>query len=236
MTVATKTAVKKPAVKKAPVKKASVKKATVLKTSDESEATVAAKKPAAKAKALSTKDLLAIAQQSGLGPSAKTPKPSAKRPRKTSAVEQNETQEHARLAAKYSLEKKAENVRILDLRQVTTMTDFFVIASADSDKQVKAIAENVIAQMRDTEGVAPWHSEGWDTLRWVIVDFVDFVVHIFQKEARVLYNLERLWADAPVEEIKDEPLKKVTRAKRVKKEDAEEPKAKPIIRVIHDVA
>jgi ribosome-associated protein len=168
----------------------------------------------------------------------KSPK-GTKRPRKTTPVEQNETQTHARLAARYTLEKKAENVRILDLRQVTTMTDFFVIASADSDKQVKAIAENVIAEMRDTEGVAPWHSEGWDTLRWVIVDFVDFVVHVFQKEARVLYNLERLWADAPVEEIKDEPVKKVTRAKRVKNEDAPvrtESEPKPIIRVIRDEA
>lgn len=119
----------------------------------------------------------------------------------------------ARQAAQFALEKKADNVKLLNLTGITSMTDCFVIASADSDRQVKAIAEHVITEMRDTVGYAPWRSEGWDTLRWVIIDFVDFVVHIFQSEARQFYNLERLWADAPSEDIKDA----VTKPKRTRK-------------------
>ncbi len=84
------------------------------------------------------------------------------------------------------------------------MTDYFVIATGSSDRQVKAIAENIIAEMRDTEGVGAWRSEGWDSLHWVIIDFVDFVVHVFHPESREFYNIERLWADAPMTEVKDE--------------------------------
>jgi len=157
------------------------------------------------------------------------PKPA----RKTSAPEQTQTEKSARLAAKYALEKKGEQVRLFDLRQVTSMTDFFVIVSADSDKQVKAIAENVIAEMRDTEATPPWHSEGWDTLRWVIIDFVDFVVHVFQKEARLFYNLERLWADAPVFEIEDVPEKPGKRRVTLEPTPDEEAPT-PLVRIIHE--
>src|ERR1035437_8187994 len=91
-------------------------------------------------------------------------------------------------AAQYAIEKKGEAVLLLDLRGITSMTDFFVIATGTSDRQVKAIAENVIAEMRDSEGITAWHSEGWEKLDWVLIDFVDFVVHIFQTEARKYYN------------------------------------------------
>ncbi len=223
MTVATKPAIKKPSTKKATTAgaKAAGAKTAVTKTA-------VAGKRVSKPKAIRAKPISTDGPDSA---TIRAPK-GAKRLRKTSPVEQNETQVHARLAAKYAIEKKGENIRILDLRQVTTMTDFFVVVSADSDKQVKAIAENVIGEMRDTEGVAPWHSEGWDTLTWVIIDFVDFVVHVFQKEARVHYNLERLWADAPAEDIKDEPIKKVTRAKRTKKAEVLDVESEPLIRVI----
>ncbi len=126
-------------------------------------------------------------------------------------------------AAQYALEKKATDIHVLDLTAITSMTDYFVIATGSSDRQVKAIAENVIAEMRDTEGVGAWRSEGWDSLHWVIIDFVDFVVHVFQQEFRQFYNIERLWADAPMVEVKDEipvakpaarkPRKAVTRDK-----------------------
>jgi ribosome-associated protein len=114
----------------------------------------------------------------------------------------------AELAARYALEKKASEVKLLDLREITSMTDFFVICSASSDAQVKAIAENVIVKMRDDEGIAPWKSEGWDALQWIILDFVDFVVHVFHNKARDFYHLERLWADAPTEVVVDAPAKK----------------------------
>lgn len=142
-------------------------------------------------------------------PVAKT---TAKRPRRKPEPSATELIHQSALkAAHYALEKKAEAIHVLDLTKITSMTDYFVIATGSSDRQVKAIAENVISEMRDTEGVKAWRSEGWDSLQWVIIDFVDFVVHVFQAEARKFYNIERLWADAPMEEVKDdaEPAKPV---------------------------
>jgi ribosome-associated protein len=111
-------------------------------------------------------------------------------------------------AGEYALEKKATNIKILDVRDITSFTDYFIIATGSSDMQVKAIAENILTKLRES-GVTPWKSEGWDTLSWVIVDFVDVVVHIFTETAREFYNLERLWADAPTEIIEDKkPVKK----------------------------
>jgi ribosome-associated protein len=107
-------------------------------------------------------------------------------------------------AAEYALEKKATNIKILDVRDITSFADYFVIASGSSDMQVKAIAENILAKLRDSS-VSPWKSEGWDALQWVIVDFVDVVVHIFHETAREFYHLERLWADAPMEIVEDKP-------------------------------
>ena len=105
-------------------------------------------------------------------------------------------------AAQFAIDKKASNVKLIDLRAVTAITDYFVVASGSSDTQVKAIADNVIAEMRKQDYV-PWKSEGWDAKQWIIIDFVDLVVHIFHETAREFYNLERLWADAPTEIIED---------------------------------
>ena len=97
--------------------------------------------------------------------------------------------------------KKGFDVKILDISKLTTMTDYFIICSADSDTQVKAIADEVDKNLRD-EGIKCWHTEGYKSLSWVLLDYVDVVVHIFQKESRNFYNLEGLWADGifnPVE-------------------------------------
>ena len=110
----------------------------------------------------------------------------------------------AKKIALYALTKKAHNVTILDLRKVTDMADFFVICSADSDTQVKAVADAVIEGMEST-GVAAWHREGLTQRQWVLVDYVDVVVHIFHKEARKFYGLEKLWGDAKSETVKDTP-------------------------------
>ncbi len=99
--------------------------------------------------------------------------------------------------------KKGYDVRILDLRNLASFTDFFVICSADSDIQVKAIADEIDKQLRD-EGIKSWHIEGYRALNWVLVDYVDVVVHIFKKDARDFYKLEKLWGDAPSEEVMDE--------------------------------
>ncbi|HSD64947.1 MAG TPA: ribosome silencing factor [Ignavibacteriaceae bacterium] len=104
--------------------------------------------------------------------------------------------------------KKGYDVKLLDLRNLTSFTDFFVICSADSDTQVKAIADEVDKELRD-EGIKYWHKEGYRALSWVLIDYVDVVVHIFKKDSRDFYKLERLWGDAPSEELEDEGVKKL---------------------------
>ena len=107
--------------------------------------------------------------------------------------------------------KKGYDVKIIDLRDVTTLTDFFVICSADSDTQVKAIADEVDKKLRD-DGVKSWHKEGYRALNWVLLDYVDVVAHIFKKDAREFYNLEKLWGDATIIDAVD-PLLKVIEKK-----------------------
>ena len=104
--------------------------------------------------------------------------------------------EEVRRAAELALELKAHDVTILDLRGISTATDYFVIASGTSDVQVKAIAEHVVDDLKK-EGVRPEHLEGLRGARWVLLDYVDFVVHVFHPQARDFYQLENLWGDAP---------------------------------------
>jgi ribosome-associated protein len=104
--------------------------------------------------------------------------------------------------------KKGYDVKILDLRELTTLADYFIICSADSDVQVKSIATEIDKTLRD-EGIKNWHKEGLKSLSWVLLDYVDVVVHIFKKEVREFYNLEKLWGDAPLIEAVD-PLLKAT--------------------------
>ncbi len=109
----------------------------------------------------------------------------------------------ARKIGELMLSRKAHDVTILDLRKLSSAADYFVICSADSDTQVKAIADAVADGMEE-RGEAPWHSEGFQALSWVVVDFVDVVAHVFHREARSFYNLDRLWRDAPRIELQDE--------------------------------
>jgi len=102
--------------------------------------------------------------------------------------------------------KKGFNVLSIDLRNLVSFTDYFVICSADSDTQVKAIADEVDKVLSD-DGIKCWHKEGLKALSWVLLDYVDVVVHIFKKDSREFYNLEKLWGDAPSEKMKD-PLEK----------------------------
>ena len=102
--------------------------------------------------------------------------------------------------------KKGSNVLVVDLRKLVSFTDYFVICSADSDTQVKAIADEVDKVLSD-DGIKCWHKEGLKALSWVLLDYVDVVVHVFKKDSREFYNLEKLWGDAPSEKMKD-PLEK----------------------------
>ena len=101
----------------------------------------------------------------------------------------------AQRAAQIALDTKAQDVVLLDLRGVTDMTDYFLIASGTSDTHARAIAEHIMETMKK-EGARANHVEGLEKGRWVLVDFVDFVVHVFHPTLRNFYQLERLWADA----------------------------------------
>ncbi|HEU4880477.1 MAG TPA: ribosome silencing factor [Gemmatimonadaceae bacterium] len=100
-------------------------------------------------------------------------------------------------AASLCLDMKANDVVLLNLKGVTDMTDYFVIASGTSDTHVRAIGEHLIAELKK-EGVRVHHVEGVQQGRWVLLDFVDFVVHIFHPTLRSFYQIERLWSDADV--------------------------------------
>jgi ribosome-associated protein len=100
-------------------------------------------------------------------------------------------------AAALCLDRKANDVVLLNLSGVTDMTDYFVIASGTSDTHVRAIAEHVIYELKK-EGMPVYHVEGLQQGRWVLLDYVDFVVHLFHPTLRQFYQLERLWGDAEV--------------------------------------
>lgn len=105
--------------------------------------------------------------------------------------------------ARLALSKKSERTIELDVRDLTSLTDYFLICSADTDIQVRAISDAV---RRGTEH-KPYRTEGAQQANWIILDYLDVVLHIFKTDQRDYYNLERLWADAPLKEYKDEPDK-----------------------------
>jgi ribosome-associated protein len=122
----------------------------------------------------------------------------------------------AKKIADLMLSKKASDVVIIDLKKVTSTADYFVLCSADSDTQVKAIADAVRDGTEDV-GEVPWQFEGYQALNWVVVDYVDVVAHVFHKEARAFYNLDRLWNDAKITKVKDqedEPVAKPSAARK----------------------
>jgi ribosome-associated protein len=93
--------------------------------------------------------------------------------------------------------KKANRVVILDVSQLLVITDHFLICSGSNDRQVRTIAEEIEKNLLERFGVKPFRREGEREARWVLLDYVDFVVHVFRDEERDYYSLERLWADAP---------------------------------------
>jgi ribosome-associated protein len=105
-----------------------------------------------------------------------------------------------KLAIAAAEDKKAEALAVLDLRKTGGFTDFFVICSGTNPRQVRAIADGVIEALRVKEEIKPAHVEGYDRSEWILLDYFDFVVHIFAPETRLFYGLERLWGNAePVE-------------------------------------
>lgn len=99
-------------------------------------------------------------------------------------------------------EKKAKEIVILDLKKIDkAVCDYYVICHGDSNTQVEAIAKNVDGFVKKKSGEDPWHVEGFQNAEWILLDYVNIVVHVFQKEQRDFYGVERLWADAEITKV-----------------------------------
>jgi ribosome-associated protein len=106
------------------------------------------------------------------------------------------TVEQAVLAAEAASSKTLEPTVVIDVGDLIAITDYFVVASGTNDRQVRAIADEVEHRVKKSGGPSPRRVEGLDDARWVLMDYGDFVVHVFDREARSYYDLERLWGDA----------------------------------------
>ncbi len=124
-------------------------------------------------------------------------------------METNNTLEIIKAAAAAAVSRRAQNPVVLDLRELDCFTDYFAIFSGISDVQVEGISEAILEELEKNWNQQPWHREGAKKADWILLDYVDFVVHIFLDERRSYYSLERLWAEAPhveLSEIDEIPL------------------------------
>jgi ribosome-associated protein len=106
----------------------------------------------------------------------------------------------ARAAGELALSKKGFDVRILKLKKISSVCDYFVICSGSVDLHVKAIADAIERGLRE-KGIRPSHREGSEGATWMLLDYFDVVVHVFNEDSRQFYALEKLWGDAPVEKL-----------------------------------
>ena len=113
----------------------------------------------------------------------------------------NNTIEIVKAAASAAIGRRAQNPVILDLRELDCFTDYFAIFSGISDVQVEGITEAILDELEEKWNQQPWHREGAKKADWILLDYVDFVVHVFLDERRSYYSLERLWAEAPHVEL-----------------------------------
>ncbi len=111
-----------------------------------------------------------------------------------------------RLAIECAADRKALDMRVLDLRDVASFTEFFIICSGANQRQVQAIADQIEEQLKKQLSTRPVRIEGYSSAEWVLLDYGDFIVHIFNKESREFYDLERLWRDARKVDIPAELL------------------------------
>jgi ribosome-associated protein len=106
-------------------------------------------------------------------------------------------QSRVRVAVKAALDKKAEELTVLAVGKLTSIADYFILCSATNERQAQAIADNVVEKLREDQRVKPLLVEGTTPGRWILIDFGDFIMHVFTEDARRFYGLERLWGDAP---------------------------------------
>lgn len=104
------------------------------------------------------------------------------------------------------LEKKAKEIVLLDVRELTTLTDYFIVCHGTSETQIRALANSVIEKTKKEIGESVWKQEGMDARRWIILDYVNIVVHIFNEEKREFYGIERMWSDAIKTELEDNEI------------------------------
>lgn len=123
-------------------------------------------------------------------------------------------------AVSAALGRRAHNPVILDLRELGSFTDFFAICSGTSDIQVEAISDAILDELKEKWNVRPWHREGVHQSDWVLLDYIDFVVHIFLDEKRRHFNLERLWIEAPTIEVPDVDVEDYTEFAAYDKEES----------------
>ena len=116
----------------------------------------------------------------------------------------SELDETVKLALDCAAEKKAVNTIALDLREIASFTEFFIITSGTNQRQVQAISDEIEEQLKKQLSSKPVRIEGYNTAEWVLMDYGDFVVHIFEQKAREFYDLERLWRDARKVEIPED--------------------------------
>ncbi len=108
----------------------------------------------------------------------------------------NNSKKKAIKAAKIAIDKKAKDIVVLELKDLSTITDYFIICSGENPAQIKAIAETIKDNFSKNK-ISPIGIEGLDFARWVLVDYGDIIIHIFSEETRAFYELEKLWIDAP---------------------------------------
>jgi ribosome-associated protein len=113
----------------------------------------------------------------------------------------NESEILARACAAAASDKKAEDIQVLDLRGISTVTDFFVVCGGTSDPQIKAIASGIRTNIREKFGKGPFAEDGLPASRWIVLDYAQVIIHIFHTESREFYSLEDLWGDAPRLEV-----------------------------------
>lgn len=132
----------------------------------------------------------------------------------------------ARACAAFADDKKAENIRILDLRGISPVSDYFVICSALSNPQLRAVRDNIEDEMKDKHGQRPIYKDGDYESQWIIIDYGNVMVHVFTPEKREYYMLEELWNDAPEIALTADAPEPEQRPKKVRVKKEKDPAAK----------
>jgi ribosome-associated protein len=115
----------------------------------------------------------------------------------------NITLDAVRVVMEAADEKQAENTVVLDMRETFPITDYFIVTGADNPRKIKAISRNIEDRLLEKKGMKPFLKEGSEDTGWMLLDYLDFVVHIFRNEEREFYRLEQLWQDAPAVKLTD---------------------------------